>query len=60
MVPIGSQDGHVASVAVVIALGVKGESGEWEVLGLDVGPSEDEAFWTAFLRSLVARAVSGG
>ena len=44
MVPIGSQDGHVASVAVVIALGVKGETGEWEVLGLDVGPSEDEAF----------------
>jgi putative transposase len=47
------QDGRVASVAVVIAVGVKGETGEREVLGLDVGPSEDGAFWTAFLRSLV-------
>ncbi len=38
------QDGRVASVAVVIAVGVKGETGEREVLGLDVGPSEDGAF----------------
>jgi putative transposase len=53
------QDGRVASVAVVIAVGVKGETGEREVLGLDVGPSEDGAFWTAFLRSLVARGLSG-
>lgn len=52
------QDGRVASVAVVIAVGVKGETGEREVLGLDVGPSEDGAFWTAFLRSLVARGLS--
>ena len=28
------------------------------MLGLDVGPSEDEAFWTVFLRSLVARGLS--
>ena len=53
------QDGRVASVAVVIAVGVKGETGEREVLGFDVGPSEDGAFWTAFLRSLVARGLSG-
>ena len=53
------QDGHVVSVAVVIAVGVNGESGEREVLGLDVGPSEDGAFWTYFLRSLVARGLSG-
>ncbi len=53
------QDGRVVSVAVVIAVGVKGETGEREVLGLDVGPSEDGAFWTAFLRSLVARGLSG-
>jgi transposase-like protein len=44
---------------VVIAVGVKGETGEREVLGLDVGPSENGAFWTAFLRSLVARGLSG-
>jgi transposase-like protein len=53
------QDGHVASVAVVIAVGVNGESGEREVLGFDVGPSEDGAFWSAFLRSLVTRGLRG-
>jgi putative transposase len=49
----------VASTAVVIAVGVNAETGEREVLGLDVGPSEDGAFWTSFLRSLVARGLSG-
>ncbi len=53
------QHGRVVSVAVVIAVGVKGESGEREVLGVDVGPSEDGALWSAFLRSLVARGLSG-
>src|SRR3954471_14834161 len=42
----------------VIAIGVR-QSGEREVLGLDVGPSEDGAFWLQFLRSLVARGLSG-
>ncbi len=53
------QDGRVGSTAVVIAVGVKGETGEREILGLDVGPSEDGAFWTSFLRSLVGRGLSG-
>jgi transposase-like protein len=53
------QDGRVVSMAVVIAVGVNANSGEREVLGLDVGPSEDGAFWTAFLRSLVARGHRG-
>ena len=53
------QDGHVASTAVVIAVGVNAKTGEREVLGLDVGPSEDGAFWSSFLRSLVARGLSG-
>ena len=53
------QDGRVVSVAVVIAVGVKGDTGEREVLGFDVGPSEDGSFWTSFLRSLVARGLSG-
>ena len=53
------QDGRVASTAVVIAVGVKAQTGEREVLGLDVGPSEDGAFWTSFLRSLVARGLCG-
>jgi transposase-like protein len=52
------QDGRVVSAAVVIAVGVKAQTGEREVLGLDVGPSEDGAFWSAFLRSLVARGFS--
>jgi transposase-like protein len=50
--------GRVVSQAVVIAIGVRG-SGEREVLGVDVGPSEDGAFWLQFLRSLVARGLDG-
>ena len=53
------QDGRVSSVAVVIAVGVRGDSGEREVLGLDVGPSEDGSFWLSFIRSLVARGLWG-
>ena len=48
------QDGRVVSIAVVIAIGVRA-TGEREVLGLDVGASEDGAFWLQFLRGLVAR-----
>jgi transposase-like protein len=53
------QDGRVASTGVVIAVGAKEQSGEREVLGFDVGPSEDGAFWSAFLRFLVARGLCG-
>jgi transposase-like protein len=53
------QDGRVASMAVVIAVGVNAKSGEREVLGFEVGPSEDGSFWLSFLRSLVARGLSG-
>jgi hypothetical protein len=42
----------------VIATGVTSDGGR-EVLGLDVGDSEDGAFWTAFLRSLKARGLTG-
>jgi putative transposase len=52
------QDGRVVSQAVVIAVGVR-TSGEREVLGVDVGASEDGAFWLSFLRSLVARGLGG-
>src|ERR671933_1822317 len=51
-------NGHVVSQAVVIAIGVTA-SGEREVLGLDVGPSESGAFWLAFLRDLAARGLNG-
>src|SRR5450756_277829 len=52
------ENSRVVSQAVVIAIGVR-STGEREVLGLDVGPSEDGAFWTAFLRGLLARKLSG-
>lgn len=52
------QDGRVTSMAVVLAIGVAA-SGQREVLGLDVGPSEDGAFWLQFLRGLVARGLTG-
>ena len=51
-------NGRVVSQAIVIAIGVTA-TGEREVLGLDVGPTESGAFWLAFLRSLVARGLSG-
>jgi transposase-like protein len=52
------QDDRVVSMALVIAIGVNAR-GEREVLGLDVGASENGAFWLAFLRSLVARGLTG-
>jgi transposase-like protein len=51
-------DGRVISQATVVAVGVTA-NGDRQVLGLDVGPSEDRAFWTAFLRSLVKRGLRG-
>lgn len=52
------EGGHVVGMALVIAIGVK-ESGEREVLGVDIGLSEDGAFWTSFLRSLISRGLHG-
>jgi putative transposase len=52
------QGGRVVSQAVVVAIGVTA-SGVREVLGVDIGPSEDGAFWLRFLRALVARGLSG-
>src|SRR4029077_2397439 len=49
---------RVVSQAVVIATGVAAD-GRREVLGFEVGDSEDGAFWTAFLRSLKSRGLSG-
>jgi transposase-like protein len=51
-------DGRVTSQATVVAVGIS-TSGDRQVLGIDVGPSEDRAFWTAFLRSLVKRGLKG-
>jgi putative transposase len=48
----------VVAVANVVAIGVN-TAGERRILGTDCGPAEDEAFWTAFLRSLVRRGLKG-
>jgi len=52
------QNGRIVSVAVIIAVGVNGD-GRREVLGMDIGPSEAETFWTAFLRTLARRGLRG-
>jgi transposase-like protein len=49
---------RVVSQAIVVAIGVSAD-GRREVLGMDVGDSEDGAFWTAFLRGLRARGLGG-
>ena len=54
----GRRDGHVVSVAVIIAVGVNGD-GRREVLGMAIGASEAETFWTDFLRSLARRGLRG-
>ena len=45
---------RIVSVAVIIAVGVNTD-GRREVLGMDIGPSEAETFWTEFLRKLARR-----
>src|SRR5919197_4391111 len=50
--------GRVQRKCVVIAHGVH-ETGRREIIGLDVGQAETEAFWTDFLRELVARGLVG-
>jgi len=52
------EGGRVCSMALVIAVGVN-QQGEREILGFDVGMSEDGAFWEEFLRRLVARGLKG-
>ena len=52
------QNGRIVSVAVIIAVGVNSD-GRREVLGMDIGPSEAEPFWTAFLRKLTRRGLRG-
>ena len=52
------QAGRIVSVAVIIAVGVNSD-GRREVLGMDIGPSEAETFWTEFLRKLARRGLRG-
>jgi transposase-like protein len=52
------QGGRIVSVAVTIAIGVNND-GRREVLGMAVGSSEAETFWTEFLRTLARRGLRG-
>jgi transposase-like protein len=52
------QAGRIVSVAVTVAVGANVD-GRREVLGMAVGPSEAEIFWTDFLRSLARRGLRG-
>src|SRR6202166_2565409 len=52
------RDGRIVSVAVIVAVGVN-DDGRREVLGLAIGASEAETFWTDFLRKLARRGLRG-
>jgi putative transposase len=52
------QNGRIVPVAVIVAVGVNTD-GRREVLGMDIGPSEAEPFWVAFLRKLARRGLRG-
>jgi putative transposase len=52
------QNGRIVSVAAIIAIGVNGD-GRREVLGMEIGASEAEPFWTGFLRKLARRGLRG-
>ena len=52
------QHSSVVSMALVLAIGVR-EDGNREVLGWEIGHTEDEVFWTEFLRQLVRRGLRG-
>jgi putative transposase len=51
-------NGRIVSAAVIVAVGVNSD-GRREVLGMDIGPSEAETFWTDFLRKLRRRGLRG-
>ena len=52
------RNGRIVSVAVIIAVGVNTD-GRREVLGMAIGASEAETFWTEFLRQLARRGLRG-
>ena len=52
------EGGRIDSVAVIVAVAVTIE-GRREIVGLHIGPSEAEVFWTDFLRDLVKRGLAG-
>jgi putative transposase len=52
------EGGRIVSVAAIIAVAVNSD-GRREIVGLGVGPSEAEPFWSSFLKGLVKRGLKG-
>ena len=52
------EGGEIRTVAAIIAVAVTTE-GKREIVGLHIGPSEAETFWSTFLKSLVRRGLRG-
>src|ERR687897_286087 len=52
------EGGRIVSVAAIIAVAVDTE-GRREIVGLHLGPSEAETFWSTFLKGLVKRGLRG-
>ena len=52
------EGGRIVSVAAIIAVAVSTD-GRREIVGLHIGPSEAETFWSAFLKSLARRGLRG-
>src|SRR6186713_3173518 len=52
------EGGRIVSVAAIIAVAVNTD-GKREIVGLHIGPSEAETFWSAFLKSLARRGLQG-
>jgi transposase-like protein len=52
------EGGRIVTVAVIVAMAVNTD-GRREIIGLHVGPSEAETFWSTFLKRLVKRGLKG-
>ena len=52
------EGGRIVPVAAIVAVAANAE-GRREVVGLHIGPSEAETFWSTFLKSLVKRGLNG-
>ena len=52
------EGGRIVSVAAIVAVAVNTD-GRREIVGLHIGPSEAETFWSAFLKSLARRGLKG-
>jgi putative transposase len=52
------EGGRIVTVAVIVAVAVDAD-GRREIVGLHVGPSEAETFWSTFLKRLVKRGLTG-